>query len=75
MSDDRRRGAFISNENGINRLYLFDPQRRDYRRVEKIPLGLISGLHFSPDGRKLGMTLNSARSPNDAFVLELNPKS
>jgi dipeptidyl aminopeptidase/acylaminoacyl peptidase len=39
--------------------------------VDKIPLGLVSGLIFSPDGKKLGMTLNSARTPSDAFVLGL----
>lgn len=74
LSRDRRRGAFITNENSISRLYLFDLARLKYRRVDKIPLGLISGLAFSPDGRKLAMTLNSARSPNDAWVLGLGRK-
>jgi len=74
LSRDRKRGAFITNENAISRLYLFDPAKLKYKRVDKIPLGLISGLVFSPDGRKLGMTLNSARSPNDAWVLELGRK-
>jgi len=74
LSRDRRRGAFITNENGISRLYLLDPVRLKYKRVNKIPLGLISGLAFSPDGKKLGMTLNSQRSPNDAWVLDLGRK-
>jgi len=74
LSRDRRRGAFITNENGVSRLYLFDPGKLKYQRVNKIPLGLISGLTFSPDGKKLGMTLNSARSPNDAWVLKLGYK-
>jgi len=74
LSPDRSRGAFVSNEAGISRLHLFDPDRLTYKRVRKIPDGLISGLLFSPDGKKLGMTLNSARNPNDAFVLELGRK-
>lgn len=74
LSPDRKRGAFISNEGGINRLYLFDPEKLKFTRVRKIPLGLISGLVFSPDNKKLGMTLNTARSPNDAFVLSLGRK-
>jgi dipeptidyl aminopeptidase/acylaminoacyl peptidase len=74
LSPDRKRGAFVTNEAGISRLYLFDPERMNYKRVRNIPDGLISGLVFSPDGRKLGMTLNSARNPNDAFVLELGRK-
>ena len=74
LSPNRKRGAFVANESGISRLYLFDPKRLNYRRVEKIPLGLITDLNFSPNSRRLGMTLNSAQNPNEAFVLELGRK-
>ena len=74
LSPDRQRGAFVANESGISRLYLFDPDRLKYRRIEKIPLGLITDLSFSPNSKKLGMTLNSAQNPNEAFVLELGRK-
>ena len=74
LSPDRRRGAFVANEAGISRLYLFDPGKLAIKQVNKIPLGIISGLHFSPNNQKLGMTLNSARTPNDAFVLSLGNK-
>ena len=74
LSPDRKRGAFVANEGGISRLYLFDPDRLTINLVSKIPLGLIAGLNFSPDSKKLGMTLNSARNPNDAFVLDLGRK-
>jgi dipeptidyl aminopeptidase/acylaminoacyl peptidase len=75
LSPDRRRGAFVANEAGISRLYLFDAERLAMKPVKKIPLGVISGLSFSPDNRKLGMTLNSARSPSDAYVLSLGSRS
>jgi len=75
LSPDRKRGAFVSNEGGISRLYLFDPANLRYKRVDTIPLGLVSGLIFSPDSKKLGMTLNSARTPSDAFVLKLGRKA
>jgi len=71
LSPNRKRGAFVTNENGISRLYLFDPKKLKYKRVERVPVGLINGLNFSPDSMKLGMTLNSANSPNDAWVLSL----
>ncbi len=75
LSPDRKRGAFVTNENGISRLYLFDPGRLRYKRVDKVPVGLVGGLAFSPDNRKLGMTLNSAVSPNDAYVLTLGRRA
>jgi dipeptidyl aminopeptidase/acylaminoacyl peptidase len=74
LSDDRRRGAFVTNEGGVSRLYLFDPLEMKARRVPRLPLGVISSLEFSPDGRQLGMTLNTARTPSDAFVLRLRSK-
>ncbi len=74
LSPDRNRGAFVANVAGISRLYLFDPERLIYRRVEKIPLGLVTDLNFSPNSKRLGMTLNSAKSPNEAYVLELGRK-
>jgi dipeptidyl aminopeptidase/acylaminoacyl peptidase len=74
LSPDRSRGAFVSNEAGVSKLYLYDPERLTYKAVRSIPRGLISGLMFSPDGKKLGMTLNSARNPSDAFVLSLGYK-
>lgn len=74
LSPDRKRGAFVADVGGISRLYLFDPERLNYDRVGKVPVGLVTNLNFSPDSRRLGMTLNSAQNPNEAFVLDLNRK-
>ncbi|NND45426.1 MAG: S9 family peptidase [Xanthomonadales bacterium] len=74
LSEDRRRGAFVTNEEGISRLYLFDPLTMAFERVRRLPVGVISSLEFSPAGRKLGMTLNTPRTPSDVFVLGLRPK-
>ena len=71
LSHDRKRMAFVVNENGLARLYLMDTATREYRPVDGIPTGLIYGLRFSPDDRKLAMTINSAKTPSDAFVLAL----
>jgi dipeptidyl aminopeptidase/acylaminoacyl peptidase len=71
ISHDRRRIAFAVNENGMSRLYLLDTKTKKYRSVDNIPTGLVFGLDFSPDDRYLGMTLNTARTPSDTFVLEL----
>lgn len=71
FSEDRRRGAFVVNEEGRSRVYLLDPATRRYVAVTGLPTGLASGLEFSPDGRRLAMTLDTAKTPNDAFVLDL----
>ena len=71
ISHDRKRMAFIANENGNSRLYLMDPATRAYRMVDKIPTGIAYGLTFSPDDKRLGLTLNAANAPSDAYVLKL----
>jgi dipeptidyl aminopeptidase/acylaminoacyl peptidase len=71
LSDDAARAAFTVNEGGIDRLYLLDPRSRRYAPVDRVPAGLVYGLRFSPDGRRLALTLNSSRSPSDVFTLEL----
>jgi len=71
ISHDRRQIAFVANADGRSELYLLDTKTRKYRRVESIPTGLVADVMFSPDDSRLGMTLNTAQTPSDAFVLEL----
>jgi dipeptidyl aminopeptidase/acylaminoacyl peptidase len=71
ISHDRQRLAFTVNENGLDRLYLMDTRTRKYRAVDSIPTGLVYGLAFSPDDSRLALTLNTARTPSDTFVLDL----
>ena len=71
LSDDGRRGAFVTNEDGISRVYLLNTRNGNYKRVENVPLGVISGLQFSPDGRQLALTLSTSQTPSDVYVLRL----
>lgn len=71
ISHDRRRIAFTVNENGRTALYLLDTRTRQYRRVDSLPTGVAGSLTCSPDDRYLGLTINTAQSPSDSYVLEL----
>lgn len=71
IAPDRSRAAFAVNAGGLEQLYLFDMKRMKWKAVEGLPTGLISGLTFSPDSRSLGMTISTAQTPSDAFVLGL----
>ena len=61
--------AFSVNEDGASRLYLLDG---DERRPLKTPLGIVSGIEFSPDGTKLGFTLSRPDAPSDAYSIDLD---
>ena len=71
ISHDRSRMVFVTNEDGTSRVYLLDTRSREYRRVESIPTGLAFGVRFSPDDRRVAMTLNTPQTPSDSFVLDL----
>jgi len=71
VSPSRDRAAYILNEGGRSSLYLFDTRAQVAKQVKTVPIGVIQSLHFSPDGRKLALTLNTSKTPSDAFVLTL----
>ena len=71
FSTDRKRGAFTVNAGGTSRLYLLDGLSLEYRQVDNVPTGLIGNMAFSPDNSKLALSLNTAKTPTDTFVLKL----
>lgn len=71
LSSDGRRGAFVTNEDGASRVYLLNPRSGSYKRIENLPLGVITRLQFSPDGRQLALTLSTSQTPSDVYVLRL----
>ena len=73
MSHDRKRMAFVTNEGGMSRVYLMDVVTREYRSIDNLPTGLAFGIKFSPDDRRLAMTLNTPQTPSDTFILDLKP--
>lgn len=71
IADDGRHLAYVANEDGISKLRVLSlPGHREIPLPE-LPIGVIGGLGFSPDGQRLALTLNSATSPSDVYVVEL----
>ena len=71
LSKSGKRAAFTVNQDGISQLYLLDTKTFRYQAVQDVPIGLISGLTFSPDDKHLAMSLNTSQTPSDSFVLRL----
>ncbi len=71
ISNGRDRMIFIVNEGGRSAVYLLDPASREYRRVDNIPTGVVINAEYSPDDSRVAMTINTASSPSDTYVLHL----
>jgi dipeptidyl aminopeptidase/acylaminoacyl peptidase len=67
LSPDGKTVAFETNEDGASVLRLLDVASGREKPGPKLPLGVLSGLEWHPDGTVLGFTLSSARSPADAY--------
>ncbi len=71
LSDDGKHLAYATNEDGISRLRVLSlPSHREIK-LPTLPIGVFGSGAFSPDGTRLALTLNSATSPSDVFVIDL----
>ena len=75
--------AFAVNADGASRVFFHDvnviPAIAGNRNVFfsdelALPLGIVSGLEFSPDGEELGMTIARPDAPADAYSYNLKSK-
>lgn len=71
VADDGKHLAYVTNEDGISRLHVLSlPSHREIK-LPTLPIGVFGAGAFSPDGSRLALTLNSATSPSDVFVIDL----
>ena len=75
ISEDGKKLAFTANEDGISKLYLMDTRTQKYEAIKSLPLGVFGGLSFAPNNRDLALTINSATTPSDVFVLNTENNS
>ncbi|MDN3678332.1 alpha/beta fold hydrolase [Flavobacterium paronense] len=71
MTEDKSKLVFVTNEGGLNKLYLMDSATKQFSEVKSIPIGLISSLGFSKNGNSLFFTQSTADSASDVYQLIL----
>ncbi len=71
LSQDGKHLAFVTNEDGASVLHLLDTRTGREQPLPKLPIGLVSGLSWHPNGKDLGFTLVSARSTADVYSLDI----
>lgn len=71
LSPNGRTIACISNEDGIGVLHLIDAKTGRELKRPKLPIGIPSSLEWHENGREIGFNFVSARSPNDAYSVNV----
>lgn len=71
LSEDKKSIVFITNEAGLNKMYLMNTVDKSYSAVKNIPIGLIGGANFTKDKQALFFTQSTAQSASDVYKLIL----
>jgi len=71
VSADGRWLAWTTNVDGLSQLTLYDLGARRELRPAGLPAGAIDNLRFDRGSRRLGMTIDTAQQPRDAWVLDI----
>lgn len=71
LSPDEKTVVFTLNEGGLGTIRLLDLASGLVRPGPTLPVGIASGLVFSPSGAQVGFTFNGATSPADAWSFDV----
>jgi dipeptidyl aminopeptidase/acylaminoacyl peptidase len=71
-SSDGRYIAYVTNEDGRSRLTVVDTVMKLELSPAGLPSGVIVNVRFDRDGRRLALSAESATSPRDVYVYDLN---
>jgi dipeptidyl aminopeptidase/acylaminoacyl peptidase len=67
VAADGRTLAYAVNEEGYNRVVLRDLTTGRELPGPKLPMGVLTGMKFSPDGQKLGLSLSTSTASGDVW--------
>jgi len=70
LSDDGRKIAFVSNEDGFGVLHIYDIAKKTEHPVSNLPKGIVDGIRWRRHSQELAFNLDSARSPSDVYSLD-----
>jgi dipeptidyl aminopeptidase/acylaminoacyl peptidase len=71
LSEDKKSLIFITNEAGINKMYLMNTENTNYEEVKNVPIGLIYNGSFTSDNNSFFFTLSTSKSSADVYKLNL----
>ncbi|HWW20513.1 MAG TPA: dienelactone hydrolase family protein [Steroidobacteraceae bacterium] len=72
QSPDGHYIAYTLSENGASRLMLLDEARKLDLAITQLPPGIIGRFKFDLSSQRLGLSVESARTPADVYVFDLD---
>jgi len=72
ISSDGKHLGFTTNEDGIARLHVLTLPDHRAIKLPELPVGDIGNFDFAADGKRLALMLDTATSPRDVYVIDLD---
>ncbi len=67
--------AFTTNENGLSVLRVRDVRTLRDLSLPRLPIGILGGVSWHPNGTEIGFTMMTPRSPADVYSIVLTKKN
>ena len=71
LSKDKKSIVFISNEAGLNKMYVMNTATKEYKEVKNLPIGLLSDAQFTEDNQNVFFNQSTAQSASDIYQLNI----
>ena len=70
VTRDGKRIAYVTDEDGASVVHVLEVESGKEAGVPRLPLGTLGSLKWHENGRDLGFTFSSARSPSDVYSFD-----
>lgn len=70
LSPDGSQLAYSVNEDGVSQVHVLDMRSRRPLPQPDLPVGVLNGMKYSPDGGRLAINLSTPQSPGDIWTWE-----
>lgn len=74
LTEDKSQMLFVTNENGLSKLYMLSTSDNKYTPVEGLPVGTIGGFKFTKDGSSFAVSVGTYSSASDVYEYSLATK-
>ncbi|HEX6226611.1 MAG TPA: prolyl oligopeptidase family serine peptidase [Chryseolinea sp.] len=74
LSKDKTMLAFVTNEEGLSKLYVLSTSTNQFTPITNIAPGVIAGITWSADSNSLGITLSGYNASSDVYEYSIQKK-
>jgi dipeptidyl aminopeptidase/acylaminoacyl peptidase len=74
LSKDGNQLAFVTNENGLSKLYSMQTSSNKFTAIPNLPTGVIGGIRWAHDSKSIGISFVTYNSSSDAFEYNTTTK-